>query len=162
MAIAAELSRYIGTPYDYASSPIVGQESSRVNCQKLIHLLYKDRFGISLPTGLWSKEIYDDNAFFRNIAFRERFVEGDILIFGPRNPQSTNPDPRQYHLTFFTGEVNQSQDPVLIHASSYHGGTVTTNGLKTFFNTPQHASLKRVKRLQPHLFKTHVLPVIYQ
>lgn len=160
MPINSELLRFLGKPYNFHHSPridLISEEA--VNCQRLVHLLYQTRYQVQLPIGMWSQEIYLDEAvIFRTVTNKEQLFEGDIGIFGPKDNSSF--DPRRFHLAVFTGEAHDN-DPLLIHAT-YYDSQVSIWKLSEFFHKPRYAELIRIKRLRPHLFNTQIMPVIYQ
>lgn len=145
-----DLLSLIGRPYKFDHSPGVKPDSEATNCQQAIHLAYQTRLGITLPTGMWSKEIHDDETFIFQTVLQLKY-EGDIAIFGP----TSQPDARFFHLAYYLGEGK------LLHANNIDN-QVSIWPLAKFLETPRYAELKRVKRLQPQLFTTQVLPIISQ
>lgn len=143
-----DLLSLVGRPYRYENSPGVDPHSEASNCQQSIHLAYLHRLGITIPSGMWSKEIHDDETFIFQTVTQLKY-EGDIAIFGPTNQSNA----RLFHLTYYLGEGN------LLHANIVDK-QVSVWPLAKFLQTPRYAELKRVKRLQPHLFNTQVLPII--
>lgn len=143
-----DLLSLVGRPYKFDHSPGVNPDSEAVNCQQAIHLAYQTRLGITLPTGMWSKEIYDDETFFFQTVPQLKY-EGDIAIFG----SSSQLDAHLFHLAYYLGEGK------LLHANIVDG-QVSEWPLAKFIQTTRYAELKRVKRLLPDLFNALVLPTI--
>lgn len=143
-----DLLSLIGRPYKFDHSPGVKPDSEATNCQQAIHLAYQTRLGITLPTGMWSKEIHDDETFIFQTVLQLKY-EGDIAIFGP----ASQPDARLFHLAYYLGNNE------FFHANIIDK-QVSVWPLEKFLVIPRYAELKRVKRLQPHLFNTQVLPII--
>lgn len=143
-----DLLSLIGRPYKFDHSPGVNHDSEAINCQQAIHLVYQTRLGITLPTGMWSQEISQDETFIFQTVARLKY-EGDIGIFGP----ASQSDARFFHLAYYLGEEK------LLHANVIDNEVSVWN-LNKFLQTPRYAELKGVKRLLPHLFNTQVLPII--
>lgn len=145
-----DLLSLIGRPYKFDHSPGVNPNSEATNCQQAIHLAYQARLGITLPTGMWSKEIHEDETFIFQTVPQLRY-EGDIAIFG----SASQFDARLFHLTYYLGQEK------FLHANIIDG-QVSEWPLAKFLQAPRYAELKRIKRLLPHLFNTQVLPIISQ
>lgn len=156
--LITECSQFIGIPYNFQNNPGVegGPLANGLDCQRLVHLIYSEIFGVSLPKGMWSKEIYEDNGFlFRSIDLNEeRPLLGDIFIFHRRYD-----DPKKYHLAIFTGMADEHTDPILIHASIHERRVVLWN-LHEFFKEGRYKELKVVKRLTPELFTICIGPYV--
>ena len=105
---------------------------------------------------MWSQEIFHDESLI--FATVDRFAfEADIGIFGPIHGR----DPRYFHLAYFTGQHDESGDPLLLHATVYDR-QVSIWKLSDFFKKPRYEELKRIKRVKPELFDSQVRPVIFQ
>ena len=156
MPLHPDLSPLIGLPYNIDHSPRVDMISEAVNCQRMLHQAYQSRLGIILPKGMWSQEIFHDESLI--FATVDRFAfEADIGIFGPIHGR----DPRYFHLAYFTGQHDESGDPLLLHATVYDR-QVSIWKLSDFFKKPRYEELKRIKRVKPELFDSQVRPVIFQ
>lgn len=158
MALSAEINNLIGLPYEFKSSPRVDFEGKSVNCQRAVHLLYKARPGIELPKGMWSREIFEDERIiFETVdSGTNRLFEADILIFGPTGKMN----PKNYHLTYYSGQTNESGDPLIIHANIYDLA-ISVWPLSKFFQHERYAELKRIKRVRSDLFKIYITPLIH-
>jgi hypothetical protein len=126
-----------------------------VNCQLLIHLVYQDWFGVNLPQGMWSKEIFEDTGrVFRSVvAEEEPLVQGDVFVF-----QGQKANPKSYHLAVHTGQRDATSDPLLLHASREED-VVTVWPLTTFLKDGLYRQLAAVKRLDAALYDVFVAPV---
>lgn len=138
----------VGRPYNFEHSPGVNPGSEAINCQLAIHLAYKFRFNITMPAGMWSAEIFqDEKLIFKTITSLQH--EGDIGIFGP----VFQTDPRFFHLAYYLGQ------DTFFHANIIDG-QVSLWSLEKFLATSRYAELKRIKRLKPELFNAQVRPII--
>lgn len=157
MAFNAEITQFIGLPYDFKSSPRIGFEGKTVNCQSTVHLLYKARLGIELPKGMWSKEIFEDEGLiFETVRSPiDRLYEADIFVFG----QKEEIDPKKFHLTYYSGQRNVQGDPLVVHANVYDLG-VSVWPLSKFYQHKRYEELKTIKRVKADLFKSHIAPLI--
>lgn len=157
MSINPELLSFIGKPYAKIS-PQAGKESVGGDCRWWLHKFYQARFRITLPTGMWSQEIYDDHQIFQTVAEAGPFKEADIFMFRPNH--GSRLDPRQLHVAYFTGEVDFNDQPLLLHASQYDQ-QVTVWSLPDFFAKSRYGKLERVKRLKPGFWEPLVKPLIF-
>lgn len=142
---------FVGLPYEKSNGPFLLHNENfdpkeGVNCQLLIHLLYRERLGIELPIGMWSKEIYEDNMFFESINKTISLREADIFVFTSEDNKS---DPTKYHLTYFTGIIEDEQ-PLLIHANFL--GTSEIWPFERFIRLKRYRELVAIKRLKNELF----------
>lgn len=158
MALSSEIYKLMGMPYEFKSSPRIDFEGKSANCQRAVHLLYKARPGMELPKGMWSKEIYEDEKMiFETVdPGTDRLFEADILIFGPKGKV----DPKNYHLTYYSGQTDESGDPLIAHANSYDLA-FSVWPLSKFFQYERYGELKRIKRVRPDLFKVYIMPLIH-
>jgi hypothetical protein len=156
MPLDPELTKLLNEPYiNY--SPQTGPETKAGDCRWWLHQFYKTRFGIILPTGMWSQEIYTDEQIFQTVLDTSRFFEGDIFMFGPNHNSSL--DARRLHMTYFTGEVDNTNNPLLLHATQYETKVVIWP-LPFFSTKTRYEKLERVKRLKPEFWEPLVKPVI--
>jgi len=102
-----------GFRYNRNNGPLTSWEtaaSQGVNCQWVVHKFYKEEFGIELPKGLLSRELFQDSEFFVNIDLNEQQLSmGDILIVS-RTQQAK---PENFHLAVCVD--NQR----IMHATSF-------------------------------------------
>lgn len=138
----------VGRPYEFSHSPGVNPGSEAINCQLGVHLAYRQRFNITIPAGMWSAEIFqDESIIFQTVPILD--YEGDIGIFGPVGQN----DPRFFHLAYHLG-----------NSEFFHANIIDRQAsiwpLEKFLTAPRYAELKRVKRLMPDLWTTQILPVI--
>lgn len=147
-----ELSQFIGVPYHYTNGPMTTLEEQSMpyglNCQFLVHLIYQS-FGIVLPTNMLSKEIFEDERLFMNVADPEDMRILDVVIFG-REPEK---DTRRLHLAVFTGEMDETGSPLLIHASNI-GKQVSVWPLEKFSFYPQYKKIYTIKRWRNFMVHT--------
>lgn len=141
-----ELGKYLGLPYNFQHGPhVVSSEElihQGVNCQSLVHLLYKDLFGIVLPEEMRSQEIFKDEKLFRVVDLAEEQPSlGDIFVFGKERAPNY-----KLHLALFTGEIDAQDELLLIHANMLEGVSVWP--LSRFAQYRRYQLLKAVKRLR--------------
>ncbi len=161
--------RYLGGTYNFHRGPWVAgpygegrfpvsAEQFEGNCQLLVHTLYYERFGVRLPVGMWSQELYTDSTYFRFIdPEAEPLAEGDIFFFGK---QAEAVDLRTLHVAYNTGTEDEQGNPLLLHATSYNGEGVTVWPLTQFFSRKpdgtsqfcRYQHLFGIKRLQQDLY----------
>lgn len=148
---------WVAGPYGEGRYPASAQEFEG-NCQLLIHTLYYERFGVQLPIGMWSQELYTDTEYLRFVTpEEEELAEGDIFFFG-KNAEAI--DLRTLHVAYHTGTADEQGDPLLLHATPYNGEGVTVWPLPHFFSRKPDGSplfcryqhLFGIKRLQPDLY----------
>lgn len=155
MTIQQEMAQYIGIPYSFRRGPLQIAQESRdgifkqgINCQSLIHELYRARLGINLPSNLLSKEIYEGTDLFEEISTSDKNLkEGDIFIFGKDMPDA---DPQDFHLGYYVGETNENNSPLIIHATVYLNN-VNIWPLDRFFLYPKYKELKGIRRFSEPL-----------
>lgn len=156
MSLNPELLSLLGEPYT-KMPPQAGKETVGGDCRWWLHKFYQARFGITLPTGLWSQEIFHDQQIFQTITETNPFYEADIFMFSPNHGTPLNP--RQLHLAYFTGEVDSNNQPLLLHANQYDQ-QVAIWSLPDFFSKSQYRRLERVKRLKKEFWEPLVKPII--
>lgn len=143
MAIPSAVENLIGLPYRYENGPLTdSQPNDGVNCQLLVHLALKLFHGIDLPPTMMSKEIFEDREFFKEIPL-DTASSGDVFVFG----KADESDPRQLHLAVKIDEDPQTQQPLLIHATSVEK-SVTVWPLIQFSFYPRYKKLFAIKRLK--------------
>lgn len=149
---ADQIAESLGVPFD----PLL------TNCQRLIHLVYKLKFGVELPAAMWSAEIWDDETLFREVKKKEQQYPADIYLFSPFSRKTM--DPKELHLAVGTG-IFKKNKPLLLHANRYDGG-ISTWSLPEFISPvppspdPRY-KLAGIKRLKDELWETSVKPSIY-
>ncbi|MCX8009044.1 MAG: hypothetical protein N3A54_05095 [Patescibacteria group bacterium] len=109
-----------------------------INCQGLLHLVYNDIFGIHLPSYLRSKEIFEDEIFFRNVSRESQPIIGDVYLFGRENLQ----DMRKLHIAVV---CNINPNILLIHATPLVSGVAVWQ-LEKFFSYERYKVLYGIKR----------------
>lgn len=132
---------YIGIPYNLDNGPdrINGQiPQEGLNCQALVHVLYRIRRGIHIPQGMLSKEIFEDLWRFRRVTRDGEPQEGDIFIFG----KLTELNFRKLHLAYHTGVGS-----LLLHANSVDR-RVSVWPLDKFPFYPRYQRLYAIKRIR--------------
>ncbi|MBI4084822.1 MAG: C40 family peptidase [Candidatus Levybacteria bacterium] len=145
----------LGWPYLRKHGPwVIGKgidvSTYGLNCQTLVHLYYNNRFGVKLPIGMWTKEIYEDEGLLFETLQSEEYVEGDIFFFGKSEAK-----PISLHLAVYTGIHDPTGDMILRHANSVDN-KVSDWPLGKFFQHKRYQNLHRVKRLVPDLFAIHI------
>ncbi len=141
--------------HGYPNRPSEELERRGINCIALIHQIYKD-LGVILPSGMWAKEILEDEDFaFRTLGEEESYRFGDIFVFGPAKS-----NPYRLHLALFTGEFEETE-PILFHITSKNGETPTNWRLSQFQSFWEYGRIYGIKRLADPLFKISILPVLY-
>jgi len=153
-----EFTRYLGIPYRFDNYPgVIGEESREVNCISLIHKILRQEFWVNLPTGMWAREILEDEELiFRTVQEGERTFIGDIFVFGKKDPGESP----VFHLAFHTGQTDSRSDPLLLHATDLNGSRSTIWPLRQFPTYPRYERLHAVKRLNPGLFRLTIAPLI--
>lgn len=144
--LAPELHALLGKPYNYYNGPSES-DTEGINCEKLIHIAYRDRFGIVLPTMLRAAELYYDQNIFRSVAFnKEPLREGDIFCFGsPRMRSQEEFDATKLHVAYCIGEGELHEGLPILHAT-FVDGRVSIWPFGRFSTKRRYAELFRVKR----------------
>lgn len=155
MSLNPELAAFINQPYLKNPPQIDKMEAG--DCRWWLHQFYKTRFGIKLPTGLWSAEIWQDEELFFQTVSAPPFFEGDVFLFGPNHGSQL--DSRQLHIAYFIGEKDETGNLLLLHATQYENKVVIWP-LPIFSTKSRYQQLERIKRLKPELWEPLVKPVI--
>lgn len=153
--------RYLGAPYKTEHSPHVLVDDSfdpfvgKINCQTFAHLYLRDEFGVNLPRGMWSKEIFeDDGMFFRRVNEGESLVKGDLLFVGK---------PRTKHTRLHIGVVHQAaglpEETVIRHANK-KDGMVSDWTMKEMLEYEEYPVIRGVQRLTPDLHRIYIQPYL--
>ena len=158
--IAAVPELYRAVPYTFANGPYrkydIRTHEEGINCQLFLHLMYEQEFGVSLPIGMYSQELYEDMTFFRNLSEGERLMRGDLMMFGPPNLK----DMKRLHMTFVSGEFDAQDNPYILHCTSTGNG-VQVWPLEKFARYDKYGKLYAKRRLRPEIHEALVLPVVY-
>jgi cell wall-associated NlpC family hydrolase len=145
--VIGELATFLDMQYVYDNAPhrvstIDAAKKDGLNCETLTHLLLQ-KLGINLAPEMRAKEIYEDTKLFQPVS-PEDYKLGDIFFFGRKNEN----DPKRLHLAVFTGNFDQTGDPLLIHANWYDRG-VSIWPLGKFAEHKRYEELHTVKRYDP-------------
>lgn len=114
-----------------------------INCQGWGHMVLRSRYGITLPSGYLSKEIYEDKGTYATTIADIRAIRpGAIFLFGP---QYLN-DPRKLHWALFTGLYGTGpEEPMLEHVNVVDR-TIGTWPFTQFAQEPRYAVLYAMKQ----------------
>ncbi len=163
-----------GYEYNFGNGPDVIRTESQakqlgLNCVTLTHLLIPRLFDIELPGNMRGWEMYCINPFFGDVARAEDMDLGDVLFFGrptlPEYALQYSPVYDEYkeltneeignnligqkysgvHLAMNTGEADDTENPLLIHASKMEG-TVVIWSLAKFLDLKQYSTIHAIKR----------------
>ena len=88
-----------------------------------------------------SKEIFEDTELFENVDGLEQLKMLDLFVFGRQNEHNF----RRLHLAVFTGEINESGSPLLVHANGIEK-QVSVWALENFFLYPRYQRIYAIKR----------------
>lgn len=144
-----ELSSYLGLDYAYNNHPgivrtVDAAREQGLNCETLTHFILRDHLGIKLPEEMRAMEIFEDDASFKPVPSDAAYELGDIFFFGRENED----DAKRLHLAVFTGNFDQTGDPLLIHAN-WHDRGVSIWPLGKFAEHKRYKELHTVKRYDP-------------
>lgn len=123
--------KYNVITYDERYGPYIEDEiaerDKKANCQRYVRDAIEAYFGVSLPSTYLSNEIFNClGGLFDKIELGDE-IAGDIFLLGPPiDPVKLNP--KSLHLTFFEGEYEGENNPLLRH---FHGNAKKT-GLKNY------------------------------
>lgn len=145
-----EWGKYTGIPYDFKAFPgVVDLEyAEALNCISLVHLVLWKEFWASVSTGMWAKEIKDDEGLFFTTV-QSNAKAGDVFVFGAKDPDLRRKDPgdsQVFHLAVHTGETSEKGDLLLLHATDLNGATSTIWPLRRFARYQRYEKLYAVKR----------------
>ena len=153
--------KFLGTPYKKDHNPHVLLDPEidvlrdGVNCQAFVHLYYESEFGIKLPIGMWSKEIFEDTGeFFRSVTDDERIVRGDVCFFGRQGAQS-----KDLHLGI-VHKVGENLEATIIRHANQEDNEVSDWSLSKALDYPRYSVLRGVRRIIPDIFSTTIAPVL--
>jgi hypothetical protein len=164
-----------GYAYSFGNGPDVIRTETQakqegLNCVALMHLLIPHLVGVELPGNLRGWEMYCSNPFFRDVDGVKDMNLGDVLFFGrPTLPEyalqyspaydehneltneeiGNNLIGHRYsgvHLAMNTGEVDDTENPLLIHANKMEG-TVVIWSLAKFLDLKQYSTVHAIKRI---------------
>ncbi|NCN03611.1 MAG: hypothetical protein GW942_00885 [Candidatus Pacebacteria bacterium] len=150
-------SNYCDVKYRYEVGPVSELAPNwfveGINCQLLIHLVYKEFFEVTLPQYLRSSEMYADNSWFIDKPLNN-IEEGDILFMGPRflSPRRdpNDEDAKKLHIAMVTS-VGPDDEIEIIHARARFGIIVdpleTAQSLRRGSRKP-YEKIFAVKRLK--------------
>jgi hypothetical protein len=114
-----------------------------INCQGWVHSELQNRFDITLPHWLLSKELFEDNGIFvttvKNIA---DIRPGAIFLFGPQDL----PDMKKLHVALYSGyRIAGTHEPLLEHVNVVDK-TVGFWPLNKFSQTHRYEQLYAIKQ----------------
>jgi hypothetical protein len=142
-------SDYSGVKYQYENGPVSEAAPNwfveGLNCQLLIHLIYKEFFEVTLPQILRSSEMFADEDWFIERP-PQTVREGDLVFMGPgllrpqRDP--SNSDAKKLHLAMVT-EVSHRGIEV-IHARPNQGIIIEPIAEVMMLNRGQKKPYERV------------------
>lgn len=144
-----DLERYLGIPYDFKAFPgVVDIEyAEALNCISLVHLVLWKEFWASVSTGMWAREIKDDERLFFTTEESGLARAGDVYVFGATDPKRKDPGNTQvFHLAIHTGDMDEKNDPLLLHTTDLNGSTSTIWPLREFGKYKRYERLYAVKR----------------
>lgn len=167
----------MGTSYRFSQGPSIfdhnpelnreptTEEAFRegVNCQALVHAVYRDIFGFSIPTNIMSKEMYEGDSetplFVPVDTAGDSYLMGDIFIFGRRNTT----DMRKLHVAVNTGNKNEEGELMILHATKPIGENdsgIYIWPFPHFLETGRYEELYGIRRLTAEFHGQYVQPVI--
>jgi hypothetical protein len=144
MEALTQIEHLVGVPYQYQHGPERTEQprvlEEGVNCQLLVHLAVRALKGYVLPPTMKSKELLEDQHYFRDVVHPEQYEPVDVFLFG--RPQESNL--KRLHPAVC---VAIEDEPLLLHA------TVVTHAvslwsLREFSLHERYQRLFAVKRLK--------------
>lgn len=154
-----EFGQYLDIPYNFDNYPgVVREDSDAINCISLIHRILRQEFWVNLPTGMWAREILQDESLLLRTVTDDKRVIGDIFVFGKKDPGN---DP-VFHLAMHTGQADETGDPLLIHTTDLNGRKSTIWPMGRFLKHPssRYEKLYAVKRVEPVIWQTAIAPFV--
>lgn len=152
---------YVGIPYLRTMTPHVlldpafDREKGPINCQTFVHLYYKSEFGVNLPAGMWSKEMFEDlGEFFRPVNNDEEYVKGDVFFWGVENTDVIDLHVAVLHQTGMT------PDEIVFRHANKKDEMVSDWTMREMMNFEKYQILYGVRRLIPDYFDPHVAPFV--
>lgn len=164
-----QLERYLDTEfvYRFMQNPDVvrSEEDARrygINCVSLAHLALRSLFEYDLPKDLLCAELYADREHFEHREDIDQLQTGDLVWFGVKDPGIMPEDfVPQYvdgrlenwrdfpvkHVAVSTGERNEEEDDLLLHAT-YYEGTTALWPLSRFFQYKKYQRHYGISRLK--------------
>lgn len=144
MEALAQIDHLIGVPYQYRNGPELADKENileaGVNCQLLGHLAIRALKDHVLPPTMKSKELLEDQQYFRDIFSPEPYELVDVFLFG--RPQEMNP--KRLHPSLC---VAIEDEPLLLHATAVTQA-VSLWSLREFSRYERYQRLFAVKRLK--------------
>src|SRR5258708_2491834 len=128
-----------------------------INCIAFSHLLLKRLHGLELPPALYSREMLDDNTYFRELQEGEELEVGDIALFSRAGinfreiPSGLNREDYLQtgyplvHLAIFAGFATTQSEPLYVHANHPDRG-VSIWPLSKFSRHLRYRELYGIKR----------------
>lgn len=117
MALHPDLESLIGIPYQLKHGPEkLGQIDPRedgVNCQLLLHMALKLLYNAQMPPFFRSKELFEPNPLFADVACIDASTVGDAFLFG----RVLETDPRHLHVAIRADINSNGKQPLLLHAN---------------------------------------------
>lgn len=160
MPVEFPIGRLVGAQYKYKHGPWMLQDKTAaelkemgLNCQLLTHAIYTGYFGVQLPMGMWSSEIFYDHELFTEVPAHMSRDTADIVFLGPTNLS----DAKKLHLGVLG---SGGEDSLIIHSSFYSANPgVIIEPMKKIQEIARYAQIYGVRRLAPELHKSYILPL---
>lgn len=144
MEALAQIDHLIGVPYNYRNGPDVVESGSipedGVNCQLLTLLAIWALKGRVLPPTMKSKELLEDQQYFRDIVPPESYELVDVFLFGKAHQTNL----KKLHPAVC---VAIEDEPLLLHATAVTQA-VSLWSLREFSRYERYQRLFAVKRLK--------------
>lgn len=157
-----------GYTYSFEQGPnkIRSHEDARVNglnCVALAHLAMKDLFDYTLPQDFQCLELFLDREHFEPIDGLDSMQQGDLVWFGFAEPEVTLEafvpvydeqgeltnwkDVALRHVGVFTGERDEDNEPLILHATR-SAGTTAVWPLQKFQKYRRYRKIYGISRLK--------------
>lgn len=166
------LERYVNPAYVYkfTQGPDVVRDNEDalrygINCVSLAHLAIRDLFDYELPSELQCAEMYLDRDHFKKVENTQDMCQGDLVWFGIEDAKI---EPEEFvpvyedgalvnwadfpikHVSLYTGEKDERDYPLLLHAT-HVGGTNTIWPIDKFAVYRKYRRMYGITRLIPEL-----------
>lgn len=132
-----------------------------LNCVTLIHIVYREVFGVSLAPSLRAIELYFQNDFFESPDLSSKKQVGDIAFWARDNVEEVLTEYRPafdvngnligkcpFHLAMYIGE-NKKDEALFVHANfiDKNVGIWTEKRIRSYIRYSTLLALKRCKLL---------------